>query len=106
LYSEPNRPGAIIDIDGSSGGEAEAGGVKGGIPTLYPTPGLRPLSTPPTPGPARCLFWTTSQTLFYVCGSTLYNVHPDWSMTVLGAIAPGTTPVSIADNGLAAVMVH
>ena len=56
LYSEPNRPGAIIDIDGSSGGEAEAGGVKGGIPTLYPTPGLRPLSTPPTPGPARCLF--------------------------------------------------
>jgi hypothetical protein len=105
LYSEPNRPGAIIDIDGSSGGEPESGGVKGGIPILFPTPGLRPLATPPTPGPARGLFWSTSQRLFYVCGATLYNVHADWSMTALGTIAPGTNPVSMADNGLAMILV-
>lgn len=105
LFSEPNRPGAIIDIDGSSSGAAEAGGIRGGVPTLFPTPGLRLLATPPTPGPARCLFWSTSQTLFYVCGATLYHVAPDWNMTVISTLAPGTNPVSMADNGLAMILV-
>lgn len=105
LYSEPNRSSAIIDTDGSSGGAAEANGVRGGVPTLYPTPGLRTLATPPTPGAARCLFWSTSQTLFYACGSTLYRVAADWSMTVIGTIAAGTNPVSMADNGLALILV-
>lgn len=95
IYSEEGQPGAIINL----GERPEP------IKTLYPTPGLRPLATPPTPGPARCLFWSTTGTLFYVCGATLYNVHSDWTMTAIGSIAPGTNPVSMADNGLAMILV-
>lgn len=105
LYSEAGPEGAVIDPAGSPVGKALAGGVKAGPSILYPTPGLRPLGTPTTPGAARGLYWSTSDTLFYVCGSVLYNVKSDWTMTTIGTIAPGLTPVSMADNGLTMILV-
>jgi hypothetical protein len=105
LFSEQGHAGAIIDTQGNSVGEALAGGVRGGQSILYPTPGTRQISVPPTPGAARGLYWSTSDVLFYVCGSTLYKVASDWSYTVLGTIAAGTTPVSMADNGTTLILV-
>ena len=90
LFAEKNPPGTIID----------AGQQAGSITTLYPAPGLLPLASPPAAGAGRGLYWASSDTLFYVCGATLYQVTPNWTLTALGTIAPGTTPVSMADNGL------
>ena len=90
LFAEKNPPGSIID----------AGQQAGSITTLYPAPGLLPLASPPAAGAGRGLYWASSDTLFYVCGATLYQVTPNWTLTALGTIAPGTTPVSMADNGL------
>jgi hypothetical protein len=100
LMSEKKPAGSIIDL---------GHGAEDTLATLYPTPGLRQLAIPPTPGPARGLYWANNDTLFYACGGALYRVNADWSMASLGSIAgplaTPSTPVSMADNGLTMVLV-
>jgi hypothetical protein len=79
LFSEYGPSHAILDVQGNSVGEALAGGIRGGQSILYPTPGTRLLSNPPIAGAARGLYWSTSDTLFYCCGATLYSVASDCS---------------------------
>ena len=72
---------------------------------LYPTPGLRILTTLPQ-GPVRGIKQTTSGAVYVVAGSGVYLMSAAWSATLLGSITPGlTTPVSMADNGLSLVIV-
>lgn len=69
--------------------------------TYYPTPGLRPLSTPPVTGAGRGLFRASSGALYGVVGQTLYRISSNWSWTAMGSLtAPLTTPVSMSDNSL------
>lgn len=96
LFSEQNPGGAIIDI-----GEQQSAPV----PTLYPAPGLKPLSTPPTPGIARGFYEANNGTLFYVCGATVYTVSATWALTSIGTIAVGTNLTSMGDNGSTMVLV-
>lgn len=68
--------------------------------TLYPTPGLSLLSTPPV-GAGRGLFRASNNQLFAAVGSVLYAVSSSWVFTSLGSISSGmTTPVRMADNGV------
>ena len=107
LFSEKSIGGAIVDMaTGASVGTPEAGGITSGLLTLYPTPGLLPLGAlPPIAGKARGLYWANSGDLYYCCGPTLYRVNSDWSFTVIGTIAAGSTPVSMQDNGQFLVLV-
>jgi hypothetical protein len=106
LYSEQGPPGAIIDAQTGQGvGQPLAGGVSGGLVTLYPTPGLRVLATPSTPGRARGLYRANNGVLFYVCGSKLYTVSPAWVCKAIGSLGYAETPVSMADNGTTMVLV-
>lgn len=73
--------------------------------THYPKEGKRPLSQPPAPGLGRGVFSLSNGNLFGVVGSTVYYIDPNWQWTALGQIANLTTPVSIADNGVTAVLV-
>src|ERR1700748_2696410 len=64
--------------------------------THYSCPGLRVLATPPTPGPGRGLYMSNIGVLFYVCGSTLFQVSSTWQLTAVGTIDPGSNIVSMA----------
>ena len=88
LYGEENPEGAASKM------------------TLYPTPGLRLLATPPTPSPARGAYRASNNQLYVAVGNALYVVSPAWVFTLLGQIAGGlTTPVSMADNGTTLIAV-
>lgn len=82
LYSENNAPGPI-----------GVGGVATSIAptktTLYPTPGLVSLATPPA-GEGRGLYRASNGTLYAVVGPTLYSVSPTWVYTALGSIGGGS----------------
>lgn len=72
---------------------------------LYPTPGLRLLTTLPA-GPIRGIHTTTSGPVYVVAGSGVYAVAANWTYTLLGMITAGlTTPVSMSDNGLTMIIV-
>jgi hypothetical protein len=74
--------------------------------TLYPREGLRPLSAPPAPGFGRGVFTMSNGALFATVGTKLYYVDPNWVWTLLGTLSTNvTTPVSMADNGIYAVLV-
>ena len=73
--------------------------------THYACAGLTPLASPPAAGPGRGLYMSNIGILFYVCGTTLYQVGPTWAMTFVGTIDYGTGPVSMADNGTSMVLV-
>jgi len=108
LYPESNPSGTILELQAASGASpyATGGSSSVGAPrTYYPAPGLRPLASPPTAGPARGLYWANSGQLFYVCGTSVYIVASNWTMTNIGSIAYRTTPVSMADNGSTLVLV-
>ncbi len=75
---------------------------------LYPTPGLRLLTTLPQ-GPIRGLWHATNGTLYVCAGNRIYAMSilaGVWSAMPLGTITPDlTTPVSMSDNGLTMVIV-
>jgi hypothetical protein len=43
--------------------------------------------------------------LYGVCGSTVYAIDSSWTLTALGSINLGTTPVSMSDNGFSILIV-
>lgn len=59
----------------------------------------------PRSGPVRGLYTAGNGDLYAVCYDTLYWVDDTFTFTALGTIAPGTTPVSMADNGTKLVLV-
>lgn len=71
----------------------------------YPTAGLRTLSTPSPAGAGRCLYRASNGDLYAVVGANVYYVKPDWTLVTVGNIQPNTTPVSMTDNGIDAVLV-
>lgn len=73
--------------------------------THYPTAGLRTLVTPGTAGAGRGLYRASNGDLYAVVGANVYYVSPDWRLTTVGSISPNTTPVSMTDNGIDAVLV-
>jgi hypothetical protein len=74
--------------------------------THYPTPGLKHLLNPLTPGVGRGLYTATNGELYYVCGQTVYFIASNFVQTALGNLsAPKTTPVSMVDNGQVLVIV-
>jgi hypothetical protein len=77
--------------------------------THYPRPGLRQLSLPREPGPARCLYGATNGDLYAVIAQAVYYIDPDFKFNHIGdcvALQVGSTnPVYIADNGAQAILV-
>lgn len=73
--------------------------------TLYPRPGLRRLASPLTPGIGRGLYQDSQGNLFCVAGITVYYVDPNFVLTAIGTIAPGTSICSMADNGITILLV-
>lgn len=76
--------------------------------THYPRPGLTPLSTPPAPGPGRCLYTATNGELYAVVGQTVYHIHFEegWTWHEVGSLRTvANTPVSMADNGTTILIV-
>lgn len=73
--------------------------------THYPTPGLSLLSTAPDATTMRIVYRATNGDLYAVCGPSVYYVTPAWVFMLLGTITPGTTPVSMQDNGVVIVLV-
>ena len=73
--------------------------------THYPREGKRPLSSPPFPGPGRGLFTLSNGNLFAVVGNSVYYIDTNWNWNLLGQISNLSTPVSMADNGVTAVLV-
>ena len=74
--------------------------------THYLTPGLTQLVAAPATGATRLEWLASNGTYFRVVGSNVYTVNPStWAHTQIGTIAAGTTPCSMADNGLVAILV-
>jgi hypothetical protein len=72
--------------------------------TFYPSPGLVRLSTAPEAG-YRCAYVASSNDLYVCVGTGVYRVLSDFSFTLLGTIAPGSTPISMSDNGVSLAIV-
>lgn len=69
--------------------------------THYQTPGLRLLkSPPPRTGRVRCVYTASNGDLYTVIGPEVFYVDNTFAHTSLGLITDGSTPVSMADNGL------
>lgn len=73
--------------------------------TLYPRPGLRRIASPPTLGIGRGLYQDSQGNLYCVVGTVVYYVDPNFVLTAVGVIAPGTSMTSMADNGTTILMV-
>lgn len=73
----------------------------------FMAPGLILRASPPAADAARCLYMASNGNMFEVVGTNVYLVDPmAWTYTLLGALAaPSPFPVSMADNGLVAVIV-
>jgi hypothetical protein len=69
------------------------------------TPGLTQLIEG-TGEPHRCTYTASNGNLYEVIGSKVYSTTASWDRTLLGSIDVGTTPVSMADNGLAIIIVN
>lgn len=72
--------------------------------THFPTPGLVVLAQLAA-GAARGYYRASNGALYVVIGSVLYLIGSDLSAKNLGTLSVRTTPVSMADNGLALVIV-
>ena len=70
---------------------------------LYGTPGLRRVAYLPS-GPMRALYTASQGRVFAVAGSTLYELLPGGAGVPRGTLG-GTQPVSMADNGIALMLV-
>lgn len=74
--------------------------------TLYQTPGLRTIGSPPFAGPGRGLYTATNGQLFAVVGQTVYSVSSTFIFTAVGTlITQAPSPVSMQDNRIALVIV-
>ncbi len=73
--------------------------------TLYPREGKRALSAPPVAGPGRGVFTLSNGRLFAIVGAAVYFIDQNWKWNLLGQISNLTTPVSMSDNGVTAVLV-
>lgn len=73
--------------------------------THYPTPGLRTLVTPDYPAAVRCLYRATNNEGFCVIGAKVFFINTNWSLTYLGDIAQGSTPVIMTDNAIDIMLV-
>lgn len=67
--------------------------------TLLLTPGLSRLGIPPQAAAVRGLYRATNGQLFSATGNGIYYVAPNWTSTLLGTTAAGTTPIKMGDNG-------
>lgn len=69
--------------------------------THYPKCGLEILANAPVGqmGAGRGLYTASNGVGYCAIGEWVYRITADWSLVQLGRIAPGTTPVSFADNG-------
>lgn len=67
--------------------------------THFPRPGKRLLGTPPTLGVGRGLYRATNGDLYVVVNDVIYFVNSGFGFTAVGNIGPGTSVISMADNG-------
>lgn len=73
--------------------------------THYPTPGLVRLLTFPDGKVVRGVYRASNGNLYAVCGKSVYSVASNWTYSLLGTIADGPNPVSMADNGISLFLV-
>jgi hypothetical protein len=73
--------------------------------TMYPRPGLKLLAKCPTFGIGRNVYCDTQGNLYSVAGQTVYYVDPSFNQTAIGLIAPGTSIISMTDNGTTILLV-
>lgn len=75
--------------------------------THYPVPGLIKLASVPfEKGAGRGIYLATNNQLFAVVNTQVYQIDALLTkFTAVGTIAPGTTPVSMTDNGTQLVIV-
>lgn len=84
LYVEPNPPE-----------------IRAPMPTThYPRPGKRSVWAPPGAGAGRGLYRASNGDLFAVINDTVYFINQAYGHNVIGNIAAGNNPVSMADNGV------
>lgn len=78
----------------------EAGPRKDNVARLVGTPGLRTLVTLGA-GPVRGVHWSSTDQLFVVSGSNLWEVLPGWGVTLRGGAIGSSSVgrVTMADNG-------
>lgn len=75
--------------------------------THYLTPGTDVLSTGTSLSninPVRCTYRTSAGDLYVVVGNTVYFVDPAFVFTSVGTVGSASTPVSMADNGIAILL--
>lgn len=88
LYGEPNPPDSPFPF------------------TYYPTPGLSFLTQDTlNQNTVRCLYRASNGACYAAIGGKIYSVSDGYVLTSLGTITNGTTPVCMADNGLAVLIV-
>lgn len=73
--------------------------------TYYQFPGTELYGTPLNPGVSRCNYRTSIGTAYTVVGNTVYLQQNNGALVFVGSIADSITPVYMADNGLAVVIV-
>ena len=73
--------------------------------THYQTPGLDLLIGGIALSTVRCTYTSSKGVLYTVIGQTVFLVDSGWSLTALGSVGSGSTPVSMADNGLVIIIV-
>ena len=72
--------------------------------TNYLTPGTDLVITG-TGSPTRCTYRASNGSLYMVIGTNVYYINSSFNRTLLGTITYGTTPVSMADNGIVIIIV-
>jgi len=74
--------------------------------THYPAPGLISILPSPSNASGRGLYLSTNNQLFIVVDDTVYITDQLFNtLNIVGKITPGTTPVSMTDNGTQLVIV-
>lgn len=75
--------------------------VKAPMPvTHYPRPGKVSRWSPPAAGGGRGLYGASNGNLYAMVNDTLYLINQAYGYNIIGVIAPGTNPISMADNGV------
>lgn len=75
--------------------------IKAPMPTThYPRPGKVSRWQPPVPGAGRGLYCASNGDLYSIVNDTVYLVNQAYGFNTIGLIAPGSNPVSMADNGV------